>query len=64
MTPKVTTCKYSVDEIDRMREAIRRSYPLGVAYYKKERDADIENRLRTYMLNGTTPGELEEALRR
>jgi hypothetical protein len=52
--------KYSIQEIDRMRQCIRYSYPSGVPYYEHERAADIENRLRTYMLNGTDPKELEE----
>jgi len=51
--------KYSVAEIDRMRQAIRWSYPCGVPYYENERSAEIENRLRTYMQNGTDPKELE-----
>lgn len=50
---------YSVAEIDRMRECIRWSYP-GEPMMPADRDADIENRLRTYMLNGTTVSELEE----
>lgn len=53
--------KYSISEIDRMRRAIRYSYPSGVCYIQHERDADIENRLRTYMQNGTEPEELEKA---
>jgi hypothetical protein len=54
----MTERKYSITEIDRMRIAIRWSYPSGV-YYSNERTADIENRLRTYMQNGTDPEELE-----
>lgn len=52
--------KYSVAEIDDMRDSIRWSYPSDTAFYAKERDADIENRLRTYMQNGTDPEELRE----
>jgi len=52
--------KYSMSEIDRMRRAIRWSYPTGVSFNGAERDADIENRLRTYMQNGTTVEEIEE----
>lgn len=52
--------KYSVAEIDRLRDAIRWSYPSGVPFYEKDRNADIEDRLRTYMLNGTDPAELEQ----
>jgi glutamyl/glutaminyl-tRNA synthetase len=52
--------KYSVEEIDAMRKSIEWSYPSGVSYYAHERSAEIENRLRTYMQNGTTPAELKE----
>ena len=55
--------KYSVSEIDRMRNIIRWSYPCGVPFYEKERALDIELRLRTYMANGTDPEELAQALR-
>jgi hypothetical protein len=47
---------YSVKEIDRMRHAIGYLVP-----DTPERRADIEDRLRTYMLNGTDPEELEAA---
>lgn len=49
--------KYTVGEIDRMRSEIEWSYPSG-PYNAIERNADIENRLRTHMQNGTTPEEL------
>lgn len=52
--------KYSVSEIDQMRRNIEHSYPSGVAYYAEERSKQIEDRLRTYMLNGTEPSELAE----
>lgn len=52
--------KYSVAEIDRMRRALEWAYPTGVSYYAEQRGAEIENRLRTYMQNGTEPSELEE----
>lgn len=54
--------KYSVGEIDHMRRCIRFSYPSGVSYYEQERAAEIENRLRTYMQNGTDPRELDEMM--
>lgn len=57
------TRKYTVAEIDRMRRAIEWSYPSGVTYYQAERSAEIEDRLRTYMVNGTDPSELEQAMR-
>lgn len=47
-----------------MREAIRWSFPHGFAYLPLEREAEIENRLRTYMQNGTDPEELETAIRK
>lgn len=47
--------KYSVTEIDQMRFAMVRMY-LG-----PDNPTLIEERLRTYMLNGTEPDELEEA---
>lgn len=53
--------KYSVDEINAMRRSLRAAYPSGVAYYEKERSAEVEDRLRTHMQNGTEPSELEEA---
>ena len=56
-----TPRSYTVAEIDRMREAIRWSYPAGVVYYPDERNADIEDRLRTYMTAGISAEELEES---
>lgn len=61
--------KYSVLEIDRMRNAIRRQFPLvligttlgGPTTLTFEYDAQVEDRLRTYMLNGTDPDELDPA---
>lgn len=55
--------KYTVAEIDRMRRAIEGSYPSGVIYNGKERAAEVEDRLRTHMQNGTTVTELEEVAR-
>lgn len=46
--------KYSVAEIDRMRKAIDSTYYLQAPA--------VEDRLRTYMLNGTDPEELERAM--
>jgi hypothetical protein len=46
---KTTPRAYSLNEIDRMREAIRWSYLDGVSFYPAERDANIEDRIRTYM---------------
>jgi hypothetical protein len=44
--------KYSVSEIDRMRAALSDCNSVWKA-------RDLEDRLRTYMLNGTDPEELE-----
>lgn len=47
--------RYSLFEIDRMRFVLRQG----------ERNAgEAEDQLRTYMLNGTSPDELEEKLAR
>ena len=54
--------KYSVEEIDQMRRLLRWSYPDEVPYMERDRAEDIENRLRTYMVNGTTVDELREGL--
>ena len=51
--------KYTLLEIDDMRRSIYRFYPSGVAYVPSERSAEVEDRLRTYMQNGTDPEELE-----
>lgn len=50
--------KYSISELDRMRRALRWLKP-----YRSEETTPllIEDRLRTYMLNGTDPEELEQA---
>ncbi len=58
--------KYSVDEIDRMRDALEevasnRNFYLHQAAVKPE---TIEARLRTYMVNGTDPEELEQIAKR
>lgn len=70
--------KYSLSEIDRMREAVRiiavgpmdwqcngRGSFIGTSRSGPPylRVADIEDRLRTYMMNGTDPEELEAAVR-
>jgi hypothetical protein len=53
--------KYSVEEIDAMRGSVRCMFPSGVSYRREERTKEIEERLRTYMVNGTTPEELSAA---
>lgn len=50
--------KYSIEEIDRMREAVELMQPDGV-YNEREEERRIERELRTYMRNGTDPAELE-----
>lgn len=49
--------RYSVADIDRMRLAIWGTYHVWAA----PKAPDVEDRLRTYMLNGTRPEELEAA---
>ena len=55
--------KYSVEEIDTMRGFVTHLFPWGVSYRPEVRAREVEERLRTHMLNGTTPGELEAAAR-
>lgn len=56
--------KYSVEEIDRMRAAIAAGRVHGYHINADARDRLIEDRLRTYMLNGTEPKELEDEAER
>jgi hypothetical protein len=49
--------KYSVSEIDQMRSAVSIMFP--ITYNAKA--AEIEDRLRTYMIAGTDPDELEQS---
>lgn len=68
--------RYTVAEIDRMRETIRRKYPSPASKYPTtagpvrsvhaatDFSANIEQELRTYMQNGTEPEELEAVLAR
>lgn len=64
--------KYSLDEIDRMREAVRALNPIGgPVFYGPDGPSPparlaldsnartVEDRLRTYMLGGVGPEELE-----
>lgn len=57
--------KYSISEIDQMRRALEAlaSYRHQV-FHPAERAAAVEDRLRTHMLNGTDPEELEEEAQR
>ena len=69
--------KYSVAEIDRMRNALlMRAAPSapasGVSHVtfgdpwkeRERRETAVEDMLRTYMLGGVEPAELEEACKR
>jgi hypothetical protein len=49
--------KYSIAEIDRMRDAVSLMVPDRAT--PSDRIIEIEERLRTYMANGTEPEELE-----
>jgi hypothetical protein len=51
--------KYSVSEIIRMRCALQRSYPVSV-FYIGTYAVEIEEKLRTYMMNGTTAENLDK----
>lgn len=55
--------KYSVAEIDQMRSSL--TYQIETAeldvWTDKHVRHDVEEKLRTYMLNGTDPAELEAA---
>ncbi len=51
--------KYSVDEIDRMRQALEEIEWCRDSY-NQAKSKTIEARLRTYMTNGTDPEELEQ----
>lgn len=67
--------KYSVAEIDRMRTLVRhlidaqsthavsRGCAVGQSYRQTDRIREIEERLRTYMLNGTDPDEIDAAVK-
>ncbi len=49
--------KYSVKEIDRMRCAVENI--ISIMDIGRPDDSNVEDRLRTYMINGTDPEELE-----
>jgi hypothetical protein len=51
--------KYSVEEIDQMRRSIDTMMSSHRSYDPVEQAKKIEERLRTYMLNGTEPDELK-----
>ena len=52
--------KYSIDEIDRLRKALHTYLVTGLFYYTNEMEQTVELQLRTHMLNGTTPEDMEE----
>lgn len=54
--------KYSVSEIDRMRDMLDFLWESGRPYRQDEKRASVEDRLRTHMTNGTTVAELEAAV--
>lgn len=56
--------KYSIDEIDAMRSAIRNTISMtGGNYRESERAAHVEDVLRTHMMNGTDLEELQQGYR-
>lgn len=73
----MTARKYSIDEIDRMREALRRhgAHESISCYYSNDDGSaaysigslsseEVEARLRTYMIAGIDPDELERTFAR
>lgn len=56
--------KYSLEEIDRMRKDVATLCAHNGGYDPKEQIVKIEERLRTYMANGTEPEELSAAARK
>ena len=62
-TMKEYGAKYSVSDIDRMRTAIRGNPAISCRFNNGSTDSErhVEDKLRTYMTNGTTPEELEAA---
>lgn len=55
--------RYTISEIDRMRVAITYIVPFWCGDDAHAHRAVAEDRLRTYMANGTTPEELEDVAR-
>jgi hypothetical protein len=51
--------KYTVVDINRMRHYLACMYPTGVPYNESARDADVERRLQTHMMNETSADELK-----
>jgi hypothetical protein len=52
---KLSDKKYTVEEIDQMRGSLR----ILIGYFDERAIKRVEDELRTYMLNGTRPQELE-----
>ena len=53
--------KYTLSEIEKMRSlCVRLAIPFGQWWDKDQLERRAEDRLRTYMQNGTTPDELQE----
>jgi hypothetical protein len=55
--------KYTLDEIDRMRKALNRKWGRqhqGIPYYHQEMHSEIETELRTLIMNGSAPEEIEQ----
>jgi hypothetical protein len=54
---------YTLDEIDRLRRATHTWYYLGRFDNDAQRATAIEEKLRTLMMNGTDPAEIEEKIK-
>jgi hypothetical protein len=52
--------RYTIDEIDRMRKAILRINPYGQRFDGMKQRATVEDQLRTAMIGGVDPQELED----
>lgn len=53
--------KYTLVELDGMRRSITQiHWPLNESFNASQRAVEVENYLRTYMANGSSPQELEE----
>lgn len=55
----MTDVRYTVADLERMRSAIRCSYPLMTLHHAESRMKEVEAKLLTYVAIGTRPEELE-----
>ena len=55
--------KYSVSEIDRMRESVTLLLGINPYFLNEQLDRKVENRLRTYLVAGASPKDLDAEAR-